>query len=296
MYSKYYIVWNFENWQVYIPKKSQLCKILWKNFRNPLTNLPKNFPNWYEKPSTITPKIHQIWPPESPLKSSKSYQNKSKIPKILPKIWVLFSIRCNTKLLNSLTHKKLLGQICSHVQAVCTKKRWKSFSIPRLLVLHLLLCKCYPLLGLRYPVPYCAVGLRPSLSVTNTWRTVLPPLWTARHQCLTGRPSPPADHDPSAPCGPTLPSIFRLLLFLYLRLPHRIDNRFRDLKLPGVWTYQIYTETLLLVNVVFVNIFSCLVTTFQGGGVTTRKFDRMIPPFFLYLPLRTKSHNEGIRP
>ena len=44
-----------------------------------------------------------------------------------------------------------------------------------------------------------------------------------------------------------------------------------------------------------VEIFSCWVITVQGGGVTTCKFDRVLPLFLLYLPITIRSRNEGIR-
>ena len=53
---------------------------------------------------------------------------------------------------------------------------------------------------------------------------------------------------------------------------------------------------LILVNLILVRVFDFLLMTFQGGGVTTRKFVRIIPLVLLYLPIPTRTRNEGVRP
>ena len=45
-----------------------------------------------------------------------------------------------------------------------------------------------------------------------------------------------------------------------------------------------------------VNIFSLLVITWQGGGVTTSKFVRKFVLSILYLPIATRSRNKSNRP
>ena len=45
-----------------------------------------------------------------------------------------------------------------------------------------------------------------------------------------------------------------------------------------------------------VKLFMCLVIILRGGGVTTCNFDRMIPLFLPYLPVPTRTRNEGVRP
>ena len=57
-----------------------------------------------------------------------------------------------------------------------------------------------------------------------------------------------------------------------------------------------YAQTLILVYLIIVKSSSCLVITFQGGGVTTCKFDRIIPLILRYPPIRTMSRNEEVRP
>ena len=57
-----------------------------------------------------------------------------------------------------------------------------------------------------------------------------------------------------------------------------------------------YAQTFICVNLILFKLFSCLVITFQGGGVTTCKFDRILPLDLLYLPIPTRTRNEGVRP
>ena len=45
-----------------------------------------------------------------------------------------------------------------------------------------------------------------------------------------------------------------------------------------------------------VKVFGCLVITFHRGGVTTCNFDRILPLSLPYLPIPTRTRNEGIRP
>ena len=72
---------------------------------------------------------------------------------------------------------------------------------------------------------------------------------------------------------------------------HNFINREELSNTPGS-----YAQTLTLVNSIFVKPFSLLVITFQGGGVTTYKFDRIIALFLLCLPKPTRSRNECVRP
>ena len=57
-----------------------------------------------------------------------------------------------------------------------------------------------------------------------------------------------------------------------------------------------YAQALELVDSMLINTFSFMVITFQGGGVTTCKFVRILPVFLLDLPVPTRSRNEGARP
>ena len=52
----------------------------------------------------------------------------------------------------------------------------------------------------------------------------------------------------------------------------------------------------LCTHIVVVELFSCLVMTFERGGVTTCKFVRILPLFLLCLPTPTRTRNEGARP
>ena len=46
----------------------------------------------------------------------------------------------------------------------------------------------------------------------------------------------------------------------------------------------------------WLKLISFLIITFQGGGVTTCKLDKILPLFLLYLPIPTRTRSEGIRP
>ena len=48
-------------------------------------------------------------------------------------------------------------------------------------------------------------------------------------------------------------------------------------------------------KLILVNVFSCLIMTSQGGGVTTCNFVRIIPLSLPYLPIPIRTHNEGVR-
>ena len=48
---------------------------------------------------------------------------------------------------------------------------------------------------------------------------------------------------------------------------------------------ETYTQYLILVKWVLVKLFSCLVITSQGVGVTSWIFDKMFLPCLLYLPI-----------
>ena len=54
-----------------------------------------------------------------------------------------------------------------------------------------------------------------------------------------------------------------------------------------------YAQTSILVHFIWVTLFSFLVMTFQGGGVTSCKFGKITPR--LYLPIPSRTRNEGIR-
>ena len=59
---------------------------------------------------------------------------------------------------------------------------------------------------------------------------------------------------------------------------------------------QGYAQTLILVNLMLVNLYSFLVIAFDRGGVTTCKFARIIFLFLPYLPIPTRTLNEGVKP
>ena len=64
-------------------------------------------------------------------------------------------------------------------------------------------------------------------------------------------------------------------------------------------TYSIpswYAQTLMLANFILVTRSSLVVITFQGGGVTTCKIDRIIPLDLLYLPTPAETRNERAGP
>ena len=61
------------------------------------------------------------------------------------------------------------------------------------------------------------------------------------------------------------------------------------------FSWAFYAQTSPLVNLILVEPFSFLIITFQVGGVTTCKFVRIIPLFLPYLPIPTRTHNEGVR-
>ena len=56
----------------------------------------------------------------------------------------------------------------------------------------------------------------------------------------------------------------------------------------------LHAQTLILVDEILVQVFSRLVMTFPGGGVTTCKFDRTLPPFIPHLHLPTRTCNECV--
>ena len=51
----------------------------------------------------------------------------------------------------------------------------------------------------------------------------------------------------------------------------------------------------ILVNLILVNILFFFVTTFQDGGVTTCKMNIIVLLFLFYLPIPTRSGNEGVK-
>jgi len=53
---------------------------------------------------------------------------------------------------------------------------------------------------------------------------------------------------------------------------------------------------VILVTLVLVKLFSFWIIAFRGGGVTTCKFVRIPPLDLPYLPIPTRSRNEGVRP
>ena len=58
----------------------------------------------------------------------------------------------------------------------------------------------------------------------------------------------------------------------------------------------LYAQTLVPVKLIIVNVFSVLVITFQDGGVMTCKVGMLSPLVLLYLPMPTRTCNEGARP
>ena len=58
----------------------------------------------------------------------------------------------------------------------------------------------------------------------------------------------------------------------------------------------LYAQTLITINSILVRSFNILGITVHRGGVTTCKFERMIPLFLLCLPIPTRTRNEGVKP
>ena len=56
-----------------------------------------------------------------------------------------------------------------------------------------------------------------------------------------------------------------------------------------------YAQMLILVRFILVKLLSVFVITFDRGGVTTCKFDIIIPLLLPYLPIPTRTRNEGGR-